>query len=152
MAVTGSYSANAIPYYDICGVKMPTVLIADDSRFQVQLLATALKERGYSTLIAEDTLQAGMLALRTLPDAIVLDVNMPGGSGIEVLKRLKRSTKTQNIPVIIVSGSCDADVADVARQLGAAEFLPKPVDVDQLCSTLMRLISAMRRSARVSAS
>lgn len=119
---------------------MPTVLIADDSRFQVQLLAKTLQEKGYKTLVAEDSLQAGIVALRALPDAIIVDVNMPGGSGIEMLKRLKRSIKTKNIPVVVVSGSCDGDVVAVARELGAAEFLAKPVDVDRLCELLARLV------------
>jgi CheY-like chemotaxis protein len=115
---------------------MPKILVADDSRFQAQLLVASLTERGHSVVVAQDTVQAGMLALRESPDAMILDVNMPGGSGIEVLKRLKRSLKTRNIPVIVVSGSCDLDVEHVAMELGAARFLHKPVDTEQLCETL----------------
>ncbi len=121
---------------------MSKILIADDSRFQIALLTAALRERGFEVVVAEDAMQAGMIALRTAPDAIVLDINMPGGSGIEVLKRLKRSTKTQSIPVVIVSGSNDSDVRQVAMKLGVADFLPKPVDVDQLGKALSDLLSA----------
>ncbi len=121
---------------------MSKILIADDSRFQIALLTAALRERGFEVVVAEDAMQAGMIALRTAPDAIVLDINMPGGSGIEVLKRLKRSTKTQRIPVVIVSGSNDSDVRQVAMKLGVADFLPKPVDVDQLGKALSDLLSA----------
>jgi CheY-like chemotaxis protein len=81
---------------------MSKILVADDSRFQVALLTAALEQRGFEVVVALDGMQAGMVALRTSPDAIVLDINMPGGSGIEVLKRLKRSTKTQRIPVVVV--------------------------------------------------
>ena len=115
---------------------MPKILVADDSRFQAQLLVTALEAKGHAVVVAQDTVQAGMLALRELPDALVLDVNMPGGSGIEVLKRLKRSLKTRNIPIIVVSGSCDSDVINVAMDLGAVRFLEKPVNSEQLCETL----------------
>jgi two-component system, OmpR family, response regulator len=90
--------------------QMAKILIADDSRFQVQLLATALKQKGHEITVAQDTVQAGMLALRFLPDVMILDINMPGGSGVEVLKRLRRSTRTQDILVIVVSGNCDADI------------------------------------------
>jgi CheY-like chemotaxis protein len=121
---------------------MPKILVADDSRFQAQLLVASLTERGHSVVVAQDTVQAGMLALRELPDAIVLDVNMPGGSGIEVLRRLRRSAKTRNIPIIIVSGSCDSDVANVAMELGAVRFLDKPVNIEQLCETLNWVFSA----------
>ncbi len=72
---------------------MAKILIADDSRFQVALLSKALEESGFEVLCALDALQAWMIALRSAPDAIVLDINMPGGSGIEVLRKLRISTK-----------------------------------------------------------
>lgn len=121
---------------------MSRILVADDSRFQNALLSAALREKGFEVVVAEDALQAGMLALRTAPDAIVLDINMPGGSGIEVLKRLRRSIKTRSIPVVIVSGSNDSDVRQVAMELGVADFLPKPVNLDQLGRALSDLLSA----------
>jgi CheY-like chemotaxis protein len=120
---------------------MPKILIADDSRFQVTLLTMALQERGYEVLAAQDACQAGMVALRTAPDAIILDINMPGGSGIEVLKRLKRSIKTQRIPVVVVSGSGDSNVRQLLLELGVAHFLAKPVNLDELCSALSSLLS-----------
>src|SRR3984893_17896005 len=123
---------------------MSKILVADDSRFQVALLTKALQEKGFEVVAAQDAMQAGMVALRTSPDAIVLDINMPGGSGIEVLKRLKRSTKTQRIPVVVVSGSDDLDVRQIAMELGVTDFLTKPVDLDQLCSTLSGLMSITR--------
>jgi CheY-like chemotaxis protein len=82
--------------------------------------------------VPQDAMQPGMVALPTAPDAIVLDTNMPGGSGIDVLKRLKRSTKTLRIPVVVVSGSGDSDIRQIALDLGVADFLTKPVDLDQL--------------------
>jgi DNA-binding response OmpR family regulator len=113
-------------------------------RFQVALLTTALERKGFEVVVPLDAMQAGMVALRTSPDAIVLDINMPGGSGIDVLKRLKRSTKTQRIPVVVVSGSNDLDVRQLAMELGVADFLTRPVDLDQLCSTLSDLMCVTR--------
>ena len=118
---------------------MPKILIADDSRFQVTL--GALEYKGFEVVVAEDAMQAGMFALRTVPDAIILDLSMPGGSGVDVLKRLKRSTKTRNIPVIIVTASDDADLQEVTRQVGSADFFHKPVDLDQLARNLSDLLS-----------
>jgi CheY-like chemotaxis protein len=119
---------------------MSKILVADDSRFQVALLTKALQEKGFEVVATQDALHASMVALRTVPDAIVLDINMPGGSGIEVLRRLRRSTKTQHIPVVVVSGSDDSGVRQAAMDLGAADFLIKPVDLDQLCKTLSSLL------------
>jgi CheY-like chemotaxis protein len=77
---------------------MARILIADDSRFQVQLIAAYLEPRGFVVVSAGDALQTWMKALREKPEAIVLDINMPGGTGIEVLKRLRMSATTQHIP------------------------------------------------------
>jgi DNA-binding response OmpR family regulator len=122
---------------------MSKILVADDSRFQVALLTKALQEKGFEVVVALDVMQAGMVALRTAPDAIVLDINMPGGSGIDVLQRLKRSTKTQRIPVVVVSGSGDSDIRQIALDLGVADFLTKPVDLDHLCRTLSSLMPVL---------
>jgi CheY-like chemotaxis protein len=120
---------------------MSKILIADDSRFQVAVLSKSLEESGFEVVSALDALQAWMIALRVTPDAIVLDINMPGGSGIEVLRRLRISTKTQHVPVIVVSGSTEPSIEQLAKHLGAAEFLHKPVDPHQLCDTLSHLLS-----------
>lgn len=112
---------------------MPKILIADDSRFQVQMLSSWLTPMGLEVVSAVDALQTWMMALRSNPDVILLDINMPGGTGIEVLKRLRMSNRTQHIAVIVVSGERDPSTEAKARELGAAEFLHKPVDQEQLC-------------------
>jgi CheY-like chemotaxis protein len=118
---------------------MATILIADDSRFQVQLMSDHLMKKGHRIVTALDALQAWMVALRSAPDAIVLDVNMPAGSGVEVLKRLRTSTKTQQIPVLVVSGSLEAGIENTITELGAVAFLRKPVDLDELAGILARI-------------
>jgi len=62
------------------------------------------------------------------PNLILLDINMPGGSGIEVLKRLRVSNRTQQIPVIVISSEQNPATESMARELGAVDFLHKPVD------------------------
>jgi CheY-like chemotaxis protein len=118
---------------------MAKVLIADDSRFQVRMFSTWLKELGFETVTAGDALQAWMTALRALPDLILLDINMPAGSGVQVLRKLQNSAKTQHIPVIVISANEDRDLHSVVEQLGAAAFLLKPVEEAELCSVIARL-------------
>ena len=81
-----------------------------------------------------------MKALREKSAAIVLDINMPGGTGIEVLKRLRISDKTRHIPVV-VSGRSEPNIETSVKDLGAHDFLNKPVDPDQLCEMLSRLLN-----------
>jgi len=120
---------------------MAKVLIADDSRFQVQLVSTCLTPRGFVVVSAGDALQTWMKALREKPEAIVLDINMPGGTGIEVLKRLRLSDKTRHIPVVVVSGSSEPNIESTVKELGAHDFLQKPVDPNQLGDMLTRLLN-----------
>jgi CheY-like chemotaxis protein len=124
------------------------ILVADDSRFQIALLTQGLQENGFEVVVAQDACQAGMVARRTAPDAIVLDINMPGGSGIEVLRRLRRSLKTQSIPVVVVSGTSDSEVRNDAMKLGVTDFLAKPVDLNQLCRVLSGLLDNAKAPAQ----
>lgn len=119
---------------------MPKILIADDSRFQIELFSSYLKPKGCAVLSAGDALQTSMTAVREKPDLIILDINMPGGTGLEVLKRLRMSTKTQTIPVIVVSGNENAEIEASARSMMVADFLHKPVDPDQLWLVISRLL------------
>ncbi len=118
---------------------MGKVLIADDSRVHVHLLTGWLEDCGIEVLSTFDCMQASMKAMRAQPDVIVLDINMPGGSGIDVLKRLKSSTKTKEIPIVVISGNGGLEMRDFVRRLGAEDFMAKPLDHDRFCSLLMRL-------------
>src|SRR5207247_9067751 len=89
-----------------------------------------------------DAMQAFMVAQRSAPDVVLLDIQMPGGTGLDTLKRLRTSTKTQNIPVIAISGLPDPDTKSRALLLGAVEFFPKPVDFPRLRELLKRLAPA----------
>lgn len=99
-----------------------------------------MRKAGFAVAAAYDAMQAFTTTIRTLPAAILLDVNMPGGTGIEVLKRLKNSSKANQIPVIVVSGSIDAKTAEVVKSMGADEYLPKPVELDDLVRAIRRVI------------
>jgi len=107
---------------------MPRVLIADDSRFQRMTLASFLMPKKCEVVFAVDAMQTFMMAPRSNPNLILLDINMPGGSGIEVLKRLRVSNRTQQIPVIVISSEQNPATESMARELGAVDFLHKPVD------------------------
>jgi DNA-binding response OmpR family regulator len=103
------------------------------------MLASFLLPRKFEIIFAVDALQTWMMALRSSPDLILLDINMPGGTGIEVLKRLRVSSKTQQIPVIVVSGEQNPAIESMSRELGAVDFLHKPVDEQNLSRVVDRV-------------
>jgi DNA-binding response OmpR family regulator len=89
-----------------------------------------------------------MTALRSAPQLILLDINMPGGTGMEVLKRLRMSIKTQHIPVIVVSGEEDPETESMVRSLGAVDFLHKPVEQGQFCAAVDRALHSIPSPAK----
>lgn len=124
-----------------------TVLLADDDKVQTLMLSSVLRARGYRVDSAFDATQTFITAIRTNPDVIVLDIQMPGGTGMLVLERLKASTKTSQIPVIVLSGSTDPEADSSVRKLGADVFLSKPVDVDELLGALARVLGPSPEAA-----
>lgn len=117
-----------------------TVVVADDDRTVVTMVSAFLRTKGFSVLPAFDAMQA-MLAVRNgNPKAVVLDIAMPGGTGLEVIRKLKAMTKTNHIPLIVLTGSDDPKAADEVRELGADEFLKKPVDLASLHDALRKVL------------
>ncbi len=116
------------------------VLIADDDRILTRLAAAGLKSKGWQVEVAHDAMQALMFAMKAPhPDVIALDIGMPGGSGFQVLEKLQQSSRTSQIPVVVVSGSItEGDEARVLA-LGAVAFLRKPADAQALHETLARV-------------
>ncbi|MDA8381886.1 MAG: response regulator [Betaproteobacteria bacterium] len=119
-----------------------TVLVVDDDPQAAKLLSLYLTRAGYQVVLSgsgEDAL-AQAAALR--PDAITLDLLLPGESGWQVLHALKASHQTEGIPVVIVSV---LDRQGLGFRLGAAEHLVKPVRPDVLLGTLARCVRAQAR-------
>lgn len=116
------------------------ILLADDDKVTLGILGMGLQHEGYRVLTAMDAMQAIMVAHRGTPDAILLDVMMPAGSGLDVIKKLKASSDTQLIPVIAMSTSKDATLPTQAMAAGAEAFLPKPVHLPDLLELLRRLL------------
>ena len=116
------------------------ILVADDDRALSALLTAFLGKQGFAVRVTFDAIQTWMVALRTRPAAVLLDIKMPGGTGLDVLKKLKGSTKTNTIPVIAISAVKDPNLPTQAKSLGAEEFMAKPLDLPQVYEVLCRLL------------
>ena len=112
----------------------PLVLIVDDEVPARELLASYL-EPEYQVAMAASGAQALTMAQQLQPDAITLDVLMPGSNGFETLAALRKNPETANIPVIILS---IVDQMQVGFALGAADYLVKPVRKTTLLETIRR--------------
>ena len=117
-----------------------TIVVADDDRVIVALVADALRKAGFNVFPAFDSMQAMLGARQHNPKAIILDVGMPGGSGMDVLKKLKAMNKLSQIPIIVLTGATDPAIRDQAMAAGAEDFLTKPVDLAALMAAVRRAL------------
>jgi putative two-component system response regulator len=113
---------------DLNSVLRPTILIVDDTPDNITLLHGLLKDK-YKIKAANNGIKALAIACSaTPPDLILLDIMMPGISGYEVCKQLKTSPVTQNIPIIFLTAMTDTQAETKGLQIGAADFISKPVN------------------------
>ncbi len=118
------------------------ILVADDDPVTSRLVCAQVRGMGHEPAAAFDAMQTVMLAMRLpQPEAIVLDLSMPGGTGFGVLEKLQASNKTAMIPVIVLSGTTDPNARQTALDAGAAAFLAKPASPDQLREALAEIQS-----------
>ena len=115
---------------------MKTVLIVDDNIKNLDLFKDFVESWGYETDTAQQGKDAISLAERYLPDIILLDVMLPGMSGYEVCRELKENTKTQHIPVVMITVLNDIADRIHGYKIGADQFLVKPVDYNELHAIL----------------
>jgi PAS domain S-box-containing protein len=115
----------------------PMVLVVDDEAPARELLASWLEPEGYQLIMAGSSAEALARAAEYVPDAITLNMLMPGKGGWDTLYELKKTQLTAAIPVIVVTV---VDEPKVGLALGAAEYLVKPVDKDVLLETVRRHI------------
>lgn len=123
------------------------VLIADDDPTTCQMVLAVVQAAGHKGIIARDAMQVMFMATHQNPDLIVLDLQMPAGTGVGALERLKQSTRTDTIPVLILSGTRDTNLVQRVLEMGAVEFIQKPADPDELAAAIERAAASTGGSA-----
>lgn len=117
----------------------PLVLIADDDPLLRQILEHKLASNGYRVVAVEDG-QAALDAAAEKPSVVVLDAMMPVMDGFETLRRLKADPELKGITVVMLTAlKRDEDIVS-ALKLGAADYLAKPFNPDELVVRLQRLV------------
>ncbi len=128
-------------------ITMPkhTVLIVDDEAAIRDMLCIALEAADFNVLDAEDAQQAHAKIIDGQPDLVLLVWMMPGTTGLELLRRLKRDELTAKIPVIMLTAKAEEDSRISGLDAGADDFIPKPFSPRELIS---RVKAVLRRVSR----
>jgi CheY-like chemotaxis protein len=106
------------------------ILVVDDDESMRELIRIQLASAGYEVITAPDGIAAGYLVLKSPPDLILSDVNMPHMDGFQFIAALKADTTLPYIPVIFLTSDEEGD--DRGKELGAVGYLTKPVRADRL--------------------
>lgn len=113
-----------------------SVLLVDDEPLYAALLAQRLESRDFAVTVAADGDEALRAAVSSPPDLVLLDVNLPGLSGVEVLAELKRAGFAGE--ALMLTGQAGVETAVAGMKLGAADYLSKSLDFDDLVAALTR--------------
>ncbi len=123
---------------------MARILIVDDSpEVRVALTAT-LEDAGHTVTEASDGREAVERAALIQPDAILLDINMPGMDGITALRGLRSEALTRDVPVVMLTAVADMDHVQLAIAAGAHDYILKPWDADTVIERLWNAMEARR--------
>lgn len=123
-----------------------SILIVDDEAPIREMIAVALEMAGYECLEAETTQQAHASIIDRKPDLILLDWMLPGTTGIELARRLKRDELTADIPIIMITAKGEEDNKIQGLETGADDYITKPFSPRELVA---RLKAVLRRAGPV---
>jgi DNA-binding response OmpR family regulator len=121
------------------------VLVAEDEPDVLNLVASNLRNAGFETFKAEDG-PAALLAARTQsPNLVLLDLNLPGMSGLEVCRVLKSDPSTAKLPIIMLTAKAEEIDRIVGLELGADDYITKPFSPREL---ILRIKNVVRRTVK----
>lgn len=129
-------------------MKSERILIVDDEAAIREMIAIALDLAGFDCMEAEDGLVAHQIIVDERPSLVLLDWMLPGLSGVDLARRLKREEATQEIPIIILTAKCEEDNKIQGLEAGADDYVTKPFSTRELLS---RIKAVLRRSSHRSA-
>jgi two-component system cell cycle response regulator DivK len=117
------------------------ILIVEDNDLNMKLLHDLLEAQGYATLQTKDGMEALKLARQHHPDLILMDIQLPEVSGLEVTKWIKEDDDLTTIPIIAVTAFAMKGDEDKIRQRGCEAYIAKPIAVTNFLRTVERFLS-----------
>ncbi len=120
---------------------MKTVLIVEDNELNMKLFHDLLEAHGYNILQTRDGMEALKLAREHRPDLILMDIQLPEVSGLEVTKWIKEDDDLRSIPIIAVTAFAMKGDEEKIREGGCEAYIAKPISVSGFIETVQRFLS-----------
>jgi len=130
---------------------MHKILIIEDDINSVKTLAKILLLDGFEVMTAIDACQGFDLALEKKPELVIMDLMLPAGGGLSVLKKIHASEQISNMPVVVITGMKDEGYKENILNEGVKAFLTKPYDLEEL-KTIIRNIFSNKEVSQISRS
>ncbi len=118
------------------------ILIIEDSQSVAAMLLSQVQKAGFEVVVAPDAMMGTKECVRWRPDLVILDLMLPAGGGTAVLRNMKQSVYTQQIPVIVLTGSTDPTVRKPILEFGVSTFLQKPHDPEELIALIHKTLGS----------
>jgi two-component system cell cycle response regulator DivK len=118
-----------------------TILIVEDNDLNMKLFHALLETRGYNVLQARDGMEGLRLARENRPDLIIMDIQLPGVSGLVVAKSIKDNEQLKNIPIIAVTAFALKGDEERMREGGCAAYLAKPISTPVFLKTVAEYLN-----------
>ena len=127
--------------------KDKTILIVEDNDLNMKLFNDVLEAQGYTILQSKDGMEALKMAREHLPDLILMDIQLPEVSGLEVTKWIKEDDRLREIPVIAVTAFAMKGDEEKIREGGCEAYIPKPISVAMFIQTVESFLKPVQQPA-----
>ena len=117
------------------------ILVVDDSADNVAMLSLALQHQGYRVVTANNGEDAVTVAAQTLPNLILMDINLPSLDGLGATRRIRETEALRDVPVIAITAFGTEGFQRAAYDAGVSGYLTKPIDLDRMHQLIARLLS-----------
>lgn len=122
------------------------ILVVDDEEDLLEFIGYSLRKEGYDVLTSDTGEQGIKMAKESRPDLILLDIMMPGMNGIEVCRIIKQDAELRHIPIVFLTAKMDEKIEVQGLDLGADDYLPKPISTSKLKSRIKAVLRRYRNA------
>ncbi len=128
---------------------MLNVLLIEDETLFAKSVLRRLEREGHRVNRVETIADGRAALIKELPDILLLDVRLPDGNGLDLLRDIRSRDSSRNLPVVVVTAYGELEDAVAAMKLGATDYLKKPVDLDELVLTLSKVMQTQQLSRQL---